>query len=288
MAASATSLTVSAVIPTYDRGAFLGEAIASALGQTYPVLEVVVVDDGSPMPHEAMREGIDPRVRYLRLPTNQGANAARNAGIAAARGDVVAMLDDDDVWLPTKLARQVPTLVDGYEACLCGWQYEDERRPRLRDMTVVTEADLREGNRFCGSSGLVARRQALLEEPFDPAIPRSQEWDVYVRLSKRHPLRYVPEVLYSQRRGAYASITVAGLEASPAELLRRAAATRKHCDWLGEWHYRRLLARNLLINLARRRNKVRYLTHAVRHAGLVPTLGALVDSAIWARRQRRR
>lgn len=102
----------SVVIPAFNAGWIVGEAIASALRQTAPPLEVIVVDDGS-TDDTAARVGAlrDERVRLLRQ-TNRGSAAARNAGIRAARGEVVALLDADDVWPDDKLAAQL-RLLDG-------------------------------------------------------------------------------------------------------------------------------------------------------------------------------
>lgn len=104
---------VSVVIPTYNRGAFLKTAIASALAQERAgelfELEVIVVDDCSPddMSHIATAF---PGVQYVRLPENRGASGARNAGIKLAKGKYVALLDDDDEFLTHKLMVQVPIL----------------------------------------------------------------------------------------------------------------------------------------------------------------------------------
>jgi glycosyltransferase involved in cell wall biosynthesis len=100
---------VSVVIPTYNRGGCLPETIASALAQTHAHLEIVIVDDGST---DDTREVIarrwpnEPRIRYLRQP-NRGVSAARNHGMANARGDFVALLDSDDLWMPWKLEAQL-------------------------------------------------------------------------------------------------------------------------------------------------------------------------------------
>jgi glycosyltransferase involved in cell wall biosynthesis len=91
----------SVVLPTYGRPAFLSEALASVLGQTFSDFECIVVDDGSPHPPELPD---DSRVRLVGRASNGGPAAARNAGIAAAVGRYVAFLDDDDVWLPERLA----------------------------------------------------------------------------------------------------------------------------------------------------------------------------------------
>ncbi|HVV51583.1 MAG TPA: glycosyltransferase family 2 protein [Polyangia bacterium] len=100
---------VSVVIPTYNRGQMVLTAIGSALGQTYPSKEVVVVDDGSTDDTEAVVRqayGDDARVRYVKKP-NGGPASARNAGFAHTRGDYVALLDSDDTWHPWKLAAQI-------------------------------------------------------------------------------------------------------------------------------------------------------------------------------------
>lgn len=111
----------SIVIPTYNRPDLLGRAIASALAQSAPPLEVLVVDDGSDVPPEV---GPDPRVRLIRLPENRGNAAARNAGLAAARGRWIVFLDDDDVLLPdiaeTSLAALANTSLPAPVAALSG------------------------------------------------------------------------------------------------------------------------------------------------------------------------
>jgi len=100
---------VSVVVPTYNRGYCLARTIDSALGQTHPAVEVIVVDDGSQDDTAEVvssRYGGDARVRLMRQ-ANAGVAAARNAGMRAARGDYVALLDSDDVWEPWKLELQV-------------------------------------------------------------------------------------------------------------------------------------------------------------------------------------
>jgi GT2 family glycosyltransferase len=102
----ASPLSVSVVIPTYNRASLLPRAIASALNQTCPPLEVIVVDDGSSDDTADRCLEWGDRIRYVRIP-NGGVAAARNAGISKACGDWIALLDSDDWWQPTKLEAQV-------------------------------------------------------------------------------------------------------------------------------------------------------------------------------------
>lgn len=104
----------SVVIPAYRAGATLPAAIESALAQTPTPVEILVVDDASPDPLEALvrvYDGLGVPVRTIRLQTNQGPGSARNAGWEAAKGDFLAFLDADDVWVPNKLARVADALL---------------------------------------------------------------------------------------------------------------------------------------------------------------------------------
>src|SRR4051812_26873537 len=99
-----TSL-VSVIIPTYNRANVVSEAVESVLNQTYSKVELIVVDDGS------TDDTLEKLRRFGNTITvitqeNAGPSAARNAGIANARGDLIAFLDSDDLWLPTNLERQ--------------------------------------------------------------------------------------------------------------------------------------------------------------------------------------
>ena len=98
-------LSVSTVVPTFNRAALLALAVRSALPQCEPGDEIIVVDDGSIDDTEAVARAFGPPVVYLRTP-HVGAGAARNAGVEAATGDLVAFLDSDDEWMPGKLALQ--------------------------------------------------------------------------------------------------------------------------------------------------------------------------------------
>jgi glycosyltransferase involved in cell wall biosynthesis len=100
--------SVSVVIGAYNAGAWIGQALDSVLAQTYPVLEVLVIDDGSTddTPHVVRSFGT--RVQYA-AEQHRG-RPHRNRGILASRGDIVAFLDADDYWSPVKLERQVELL----------------------------------------------------------------------------------------------------------------------------------------------------------------------------------
>lgn len=127
---------VSVIIPTYKRSEMLCRAVDSALQQTYPNIQVLVVDDNNPDSQwrAATREKMrvyenDVRVKYVCHEKNKGAAAARNTGMCSAEGEIVAFLDDDDWFLPEKVALQVAYLLNHpeYHAVYCGW-YRDHKK----------------------------------------------------------------------------------------------------------------------------------------------------------------
>jgi glycosyltransferase involved in cell wall biosynthesis len=130
---------ISIVVPTYNRSRLLREAVDSVRGQTYERWELVLVDDGSTDDTAAVFAGLDdPRMRVVRLEHTGNAASVRNAGLAAARGTYVAFLDDDDLWMHSKLAVQLA----GLQQSGCRWGYTafdriDEHGRTLIDPRVV-------------------------------------------------------------------------------------------------------------------------------------------------------
>ncbi|MDX1674680.1 MAG: glycosyltransferase family A protein [Longimicrobiales bacterium] len=192
---------VSVVLPTRDRADYVERAIASALAQTVADLEVIVVDDAStdetPSVLRALA-GSEPRVRVLRHEEPRGAPAARNAGIDAAAGAVVAFLDDDCVWHPDKLAKQLGAMGPGRGVAYCdhairhGEEWIVEGEPgAARD---GAGALLRRN--YIGTPSMVVRCD-LLEavDGFDETLPRLQDWDLVLRLGRKTGFAYVPELL---------------------------------------------------------------------------------------------
>lgn len=127
--------TVSILLPTYNRAKFLGEAISAALSQTFTDLEIVLVDDGSSDGTRELVESFakdDDRVRYI-YQDNAGVSVARNRAMRESRGDLIAFLDSDDVWMPWKLELQVEVLQAYPNAGMC-WTDMDAIHPDGRPL----------------------------------------------------------------------------------------------------------------------------------------------------------
>jgi glycosyltransferase involved in cell wall biosynthesis len=195
---------VSVVIPTWNRRRRLEEAIASVLAQTYTDYEILVVDDGST---DDTREWIggrypESRLRYLHQ-ENRGSSSARNAGVRAARGDLVAFLDSDDLWLPRKLEFQVP-LFDRNPAVgfvFCGSAKVDQKGITLETRKPTAEFRGRAAlamirrNLMPTPTVVVRTRLALETGPMYEDLHFGEDWNYWIRIAARCETDFVPDVL---------------------------------------------------------------------------------------------
>lgn len=233
--------TVSVIIPCYRDSATLARALRSVEAQTYPAIEIVVVNDCSPETAEIEAVlAAFPRVRYVRNPVNVGLAATRNAGIAAASSDVVAFLDADDEYHPEKIAVQVAAVRPG-RVVTCGVELvtvdgpgaapQNVRpQPPPRLLTRVEDNLLR--NTLNGA-GLLASKDLLLRQGgFEPSLRSCEDFDLWLRL-----LESGVEVYDVGRRLYLYHYNPAGLSKSYRNISRwELAVVRRYIDRRGpEW-----------------------------------------------------
>jgi glycosyltransferase involved in cell wall biosynthesis len=201
-------LQVSVIIPCYNYGRFVGDAVESVLAQTLSPHEVIVVDDGSTDETARVLARFGERIRVV-YQKNQGVATARNAGVAHATGDLFAFLDADDVWLPAKLEKQVRRFAGEPDLGLvhCGVLEVDAAGKPLRLLLdgmegwVAEELLLFRRNVILGGgSAMVVSRAAFnATGGFDDRLPPTEDWDLWYRLARRHRVGFVPEVLVQYR-----------------------------------------------------------------------------------------
>ena len=203
-------LNVSVIIPNYNYGRFLAAALESVLTQTYAAYEVIVVDDGSTDDSLAVLAGYADHVSVLRQ-KNQGVGAARNAGVAAASGDLIAFLDADDYWLPRKLEVQVAHFAAQPHLGLvhCGVHYVDVaghfQREDLNGRAGWVAEDLlqfRPAVVAPGSTSLIPRRvfQELGGFRSEQELPAAEDWEFSLRLACHYEIGFAREVLVHYRQ----------------------------------------------------------------------------------------
>jgi glycosyltransferase involved in cell wall biosynthesis len=198
---------VSVIIPTFNRAWCLAEAVDSVLAQEFGDFELIVVDDGSTDGTFSLLAGYGDAIRVLRR-ENQGVSAARNAGIAAARGVLIAFLDSDDLWLPGKLRHQVAFFASHPEALICqteelwvrnGRRVNPGKRHRKRS-GMIFEASL---DLCLVSPSAVMVRRELFERVglFDERLPACEDYDLWLRVSCRIPVHLIETPLIVKRGG---------------------------------------------------------------------------------------
>lgn len=197
-------MTSAVVIPTKNRGPLLIRAIESALAQTLPVDEIIVIDDGSTDDTRAIVSDIgkaDSRVRLIHLERSGGAAAARNIGVADTTADWICFLDSDDSWDPQKHAAQTKALAAAPNAVasFTGLRYafidHSIDAPAPQDVTSLA---LR-GNNVVGSTSSAMVRKSTFDAVggFDPALPSCQDWDLWMKLRQQGDFAMVTEPLVS-------------------------------------------------------------------------------------------
>jgi glycosyltransferase involved in cell wall biosynthesis len=188
---------VSAIIPTYNRATLVSDAIDSVLAQTYPHLEVIVVDDGSTDGTLDVLTRYGDRIQVISQP-NAGPGAARNRGMLAAQGEMIAFLDSDDLWLPQKIARQVHLMQQLGEAAPCclsnismQWKNRESTsfdvawlNPAVAEGVWYNPDEVLATRFVLFNQGVVIRREALKElGGFDESFRLLEDYDLALRLS---------------------------------------------------------------------------------------------------------
>jgi glycosyltransferase involved in cell wall biosynthesis len=249
--------TVSVVIPCYNQGRFLTESIQSALSQTHPAMDVVVVDDGS-VDDTAAVAARYPTVRCISQP-NRGLSAARNAGLRAVRGAFVVFLDADDRLLPCAAATGLASLERAPTAAFAvGLERHIDTAgaplPVRRRSALEADAYASLVRRcWIMPPGAVMFRCSMLEAigGFDPALRCAEDYDVYLKLARRHSIidHYTEVVEYRQHPGTL-SRRAEHMLAATIGVLRphrpdRHASAEHHAAWRARdnvaWYVERLL-----------------------------------------------
>lgn len=253
---SGEAILVSVVIPSYGRPEMLAEAIASALAQTYPHIEVVVCDDNIPGSEEhrateyLVRSLGDDRLTYIKTPENLGGAGARNYAVERSHGRYVAFLDDDDRWEPEKIAAQIDVFrrsSEPFGLVYTGLRVEDGNGGVLKDRPAVVTGwirdELAETNVVGTTSSAMVPRDVFDEVGgFDSSFPARQDLDLWFRIAERYRVAAVDRLLTVNVRHREQRITL-----NPRRKLRaRELFHRKYRSYFRA--HRAIDARYLFIN----------------------------------------
>ncbi|MDM8525768.1 glycosyltransferase [Desulfococcaceae bacterium HSG8] len=198
---------ISVIIPTFNRGWIIQEAIDSVLSQTFRDFELIVVDDGS-TDHTQDILGVYQEDIIIIRQDNRGVSAARNRGIASASGRLIAFLDSDDLWLPNKLSAQVEFFNSNPDALICqteeiwirnGLRVNPRKKHKKRS-GMIFEPSL---SLCLVSPSAVMIKPGLLDEigDFDENLPACEDYDLWLRVSCRYPIFLIDTPLIIKRGG---------------------------------------------------------------------------------------
>lgn len=232
---------VSAVIPSYNYARYLGEAIDSVLAQTWPLVEVIVVDDGSTDDTAEVVRAYGDRVRYI-YQDNAGLPAARNTGIRAAHHPFVAFLDADDLWTPEFLEQTMnrfAKLPETFGLVTCrGMRFQDRNgnlplhESRIPGSGEITVRDLIFRTRFPSTSGVGRRR--VFEEAgyFDEALTSTEDRDMWMRIAAKWRIYQQEDVLVRIRQhGVQMSRNASRMRSNMLRVLRKTFHARLVSRW---------------------------------------------------------
>ncbi len=193
---------VSVVIPVYNGEKYIRHAIKSVAEQTYPNVEIIVVDDGSTDNTKDLVTNNFPSVVYV-YQENQGAAAARNLGIKNSTGEYLAFLDSDDIWLPEKIARQMAAIKKNPEIKIVHTNIRVEVDGRMRDTVYPTDHQagrifeellLQQGSVVC--STLLLRRECLEKVGyFDEELRTAEDVHLFLRLAYYYDFHFLNDAL---------------------------------------------------------------------------------------------
>lgn len=211
---------ISVIMPTYKRKySMIERAINSILNQTYKNIELIIVDDSpeSFSERKTIKEKVlsikDKRVRYIQHEVNKGACVARNTGIKNSKGSIIAFLDDDDEWLPTKLEEQMKCLhEENVDMVYCFWIKhiigEKKTVEKLRTLTKRPDETAYESllyKNYIGSTSLVLVKKECFDKVglFKEDMPSCQDWEMWLRIAKKFNVGCVkkPLLIYYDHRG---------------------------------------------------------------------------------------
>ncbi len=215
---SGIDMKIDVIIPTYNSAHFITEAISSVQTQTYAPEQIIIVDDGSTDDTESiisdLRHASTVPLMYIKK-ENGGPNSARNVGLAHATAELVAFLDADDRWEPTKLAQQVALFeqdIDGTLGLVYGnYKVIDTAGADRPDIPTVPINPRIRGNAFeallpknmiLGSASNVLIRRSVFETvgPFDETLRVGEDWDMWLRIAEKFQINYVDQALVAIRR----------------------------------------------------------------------------------------
>lgn len=227
---------VSVIIPSYNSGKFLNEAIKSVASQTYRDLEIIIINDGSIDDTEKIAKDWqkkDKRIRYLKHHKNQGLASARNTGIRNSKGEYIAFLDADDVWLPQKLAVQIKKIREsGADLVFSNWYiWEHGKRTKVEAFDSNPIQDNKKNllnfliKKNFGNPSTAFFLKSSLEKVglFDESLRSSEDYDLWLRfLLSKMKIGFIKKpLIYYRQHSEQMSVNIYKMRVSRLQIFKK-------------------------------------------------------------------
>jgi len=202
---------ISVIVPTYNRADLISETIESILNQTYKNFELIIVDDGSTdNTEEVIRKFKDSRIKYIKTDNWGGPARPRNTGIKKAKGEYIAFCDDDDIWLPKKLEKQIRVFQISNETAMLYTRFKTIEGDVISNRIFPENGKYKSGNifkslylrNFIACSSVMVKRSVLDQVGFfntDPNLIAVEDADLWLRIALKHIIKCtddLPLLLY--------------------------------------------------------------------------------------------
>ena len=192
---------ISVIVPTYNRADFVGETIESILNQTYKNFELIIVDDGSTdNTEEVIRKFKDSRIKYIKTDNWGGPARPRNTGIKKAKGEYIAFCDDDDMWLPEKLEKQIKVFQVSNETAMLYTRFRTVEGEIISNRIFPENGKYNSGNMFksiylrnlIACSSVMVKRSVLDQVGLfnaDPNLIAIEDADLWLRIALKYNIK---------------------------------------------------------------------------------------------------
>lgn len=182
---------ISVIMPTYNRAYIIEKAIDSILNQTYKNLELIIIDDcSSDNTEDVIKKYKDKRLKYIKLEKNSGANYARNIGIDNAKGEYITFQDSDDLSFNNRLEVELNELLkNNVDWVFTSFKKIDGKKEKIIPLKKINSNEIQEKilySNFVTTQVLFGKKEIFEDVKFDSSLPRFQDWDLAIRISKKY------------------------------------------------------------------------------------------------------
>ncbi|MBJ2135080.1 glycosyltransferase family 2 protein [Paraglaciecola chathamensis] len=271
---------VSCIITTFNRPDLVSFAIDSVLKQSYTCVELFIINDCSTKSYSDVIEKYSryTNVSFHRNENNLGLSASRNKGLSLSNGKYIAFLDDDDIWLPSKLKEQVNILREYPDYVACSSSHIESESNKLVKNTkdTVSLNDLLGANIIGPPSKVLVKKSRIESIRFDENAKHAEDWDFYLQLLIMGPIYMLEQPLIIYNTSHFGRMTTGFSSLSIEDIQVKSNMTYKNKELIGDKNFRFRMASYYFAGFLKRKNKTKFLLNIIKEVGLAMTISTFL------------